>query len=94
MRADWLPCPEIEFLEFFFQEIKEMSNSPKNVVWGEDVIGNVSHYPAIPTVLCSRCGSKLYRVYNTQTEWNYLCLEEKILIDPENREQTLEVDVN
>ncbi len=69
------------------------NNQPKNILWGEDVIGNVSAYPALPTVLCSRCGSKLFRVYNTRTEWGYLCLEEKILIDPESRNQTLEIEV-
>ena len=70
-----------------------MSNRLTNVLWGEDVIGNVSAYTALPTVLCSRCGSKLHRVYNTQTEWGYLCLEEKILVDPENANQALEIEV-
>lgn len=70
-----------------------MNGKPKNILWGEDVIGNVSAYPALPTVHCFRCGSKLYRVYNTQTEWGYLCLEERILVDPENRNQTLEIEL-
>jgi hypothetical protein len=70
-----------------------INNKLTNVLWGEDVIGNVSAYPALPTVLCYRCGSKLHRVYNTQTEWSYLCLEEKILVDPENQNQTLEIEV-
>jgi len=50
-----------------------MSKLPQNILWGEDVIGNVSAYPALPTTLCPGCGSKLYRVYNTQTDWKYLC---------------------
>ena len=70
-----------------------MKDRPKNILWGEDVIGNVSAYPAIPTVLCYRCGAKLHRVYNTQTEWHYLCLDEKILVDPENQNQMLEIEV-
>jgi hypothetical protein len=28
-----------------------------------------------------------------QTEWGFLCLEEKILVDPENQDQTLEIEV-
>ena len=71
-----------------------MNNRPKEILWGDDVIANVSGYPALPTVLCYRCGSKLHRVYNTQTEWNYVCLEEKILIDPANQNQTLEIELN
>ena len=70
-----------------------MNNRPTTVLWGEDVIGNVSVYPALPPILCHRCGSKLHRVYNTRTEWGYLCLEEKLLVDPENQTQTLEIEV-
>lgn len=70
-----------------------MNKKPSNILWGENVIGNVSVYPALPTVVCHRCGSKLYRVYNTQTEWDYLCLEEKLLVDPENQKQMLEIEV-
>jgi hypothetical protein len=70
-----------------------MNKRPTTVLWGEDVIGNVSAYPALPTVVCHRCGSKLHRVYNTRTEWGYLCLEEKLLVDPENQKQTLEIEV-
>lgn len=71
-----------------------MNNRPKEILWGDDVIANVSGYPALPTVLCYRCGSQLHRVYNTQTEWNYVCLEEKILINPENQGQILEIELN
>jgi hypothetical protein len=70
-----------------------MNSRPKNILWGTDVIGNVSAYPALPSVECHRCGSKLHRVYNTQTEWGYLCLEEKILVDPEDQHQILEIEV-
>ena len=70
-----------------------MNKRPTTVLWGENVIGNVSVYPALPTVVCHRCGSKLHRVYNTQTEWGYLCLEEKLLVDPENQKQMLEIEV-
>ena len=70
-----------------------MNKRPSSILWGENVIGNVSVYPALPTVVCHRCGSKLYRVYNTQTEWDYLCLEEKLLVDPENQKQMLEIEV-
>lgn len=70
-----------------------MNGRTKTILWGEDVLGNASAYPALPTVLCYRCGSKLYRVYNTQTDWGYLCLEEKILVDPENESQTLEIEL-
>lgn len=70
-----------------------MSNLAQSILWGEDVIGNVSAYPALPTALCPGCGSKLYRVYNTQTEWEYLCREEKALVNPENIQQMLQVEI-
>ena len=70
-----------------------MSRLPQNILWGEDVIGNVSAYPALPTALCPGCGSKLYRVYNTQTAWKHLCKEEKVLVDPEDGLQTLQVEI-
>lgn len=70
-----------------------MSRTPQNILWGEDVIGNVSAYPALPDILCPRCGSKLYRVYNTQTEWEYLCKKEKVLVDPKDVHQTLQIEI-
>lgn len=70
-----------------------MSKLPQNILWGEDVIGNVSAYPALPTALCPSCESKLFRVYNTQTAWKYLCKEEMILVDPENAQQALQVKI-
>ena len=70
-----------------------MSRLAQYILWGEDVIGNVSAYPALPTTPCPGCGSKLYRVYNTQTDWKYLCNEEKILVDPEDVQQTLQVEI-
>jgi len=41
------------------------NNRPQNILLGEVVIGNVSTYPALPTILCPDCGSKLRRAYNT-----------------------------
>ena len=70
-----------------------MSKLPQNILWGEDVIGNVSAYPALPTILCPGCRSELYRVYNTQTAWKYLCKEEKVLVDPEDVLQALQVEI-
>ena len=70
-----------------------MNKRPTTVLWGENVIGNVSVYPALPNVVCHRCGSKLHRVYNTQTDWKYLCKEEKILVDLEDIQQTLQVEI-
>lgn len=70
-----------------------MSKTPQNILWGEDVIGSVSAYPALPNTLCPSCGSKLYRVYNTQTEWEYLCKKEKALVDPEDVQQTLQIEI-
>jgi uncharacterized protein (DUF983 family) len=70
-----------------------MSKLPQDILWGEDVIGNVSAYPAFPTTLCPGCGSKLYRVYNTQIDWKYLCKEEMVLVDPEDVQQTLQVEI-
>jgi hypothetical protein len=70
-----------------------MNNRPQNILFGEDVIGNVSAYPALPTVFCHACGSKLYRVYNTQTSWKYMCMKEMALVDLKNVLQTLQVEV-
>ena len=70
-----------------------MSRLAQDILSGEDVIGNVSAYTALPTTLCPGCGSKLYRVYNTQTAWKYLCKEQKILVDPEDAQQTLQVEI-
>ncbi len=70
-----------------------MSTSVQSILWGDDVIGNVSAYPALPTALCPGCGSKLYRVYNTQTEWEYLCREEKELVDPQDAQKKLQVEI-
>ena len=70
-----------------------MNKLPQNILWGEDVIGNVSAYPALPNTLCPRCGSKLYRVYNTQMAWKYLCKEEKVLVDPADVYQTLQIEI-
>lgn len=70
-----------------------MSRLPQNILWGEDVISNVSAYPALPTALCPGCGSILYRVYNTQTAWKYLCKEAKALVDPEGVQQMLQVEI-
>ena len=69
-----------------------MSRQPQYILWGEDVIGNVSAYPALPIALCPSCGSELYRVYNTQTVWKYMCKEEKVLVNPEDVQQTLQVE--
>jgi hypothetical protein len=70
-----------------------MSKLRQNILWGEDVIGNVSAYPALPTILCPGCRSELYRVYNTQTDWRYLCMKEMALVDPENVNQTLQIEI-
>lgn len=70
-----------------------MSRLPQYILWGEDVIGNVSAYPALPKALCHSCESELYRVYNTQTAWRYFCMEEKLLVDPDNPNETLAVEV-
>jgi hypothetical protein len=70
-----------------------MNNRPQNILFVDDVIGNVSAYPALLTILCQSCGSRLYRVYNTQTQWKYMCLKEKTLVDPENTHRTLQVEV-
>ena len=70
-----------------------MRKPPQNIFWGEDVIGNVSAYPALPTAFCPGCGSKLCRIYNTQIDWKYLCKEEMVLVDLENVQQTLLVEI-
>jgi hypothetical protein len=70
-----------------------MNNRPQNILFGEDVIGNVSAYPALPTILCPDCGSKVHRVYNTQTQWKYICMQEKALVDLGNPGSPLPVEV-
>lgn len=70
-----------------------MRRIPENILWGEDIIGNVGPSPAFPVVLCPRCGSNLYNVYNIQTDWKFLCMKEMMLVDPEKPGDTLQVEV-
>lgn len=70
-----------------------MSRLPQDILWGEDVIGTVSAYPAFPIILCPRCGSKLFRVYDIQPPWEYLCKEEMALVDLQNVHQMLTVEI-
>jgi hypothetical protein len=59
-----------------------MSIQPKIALVGDEVIGQVSSYAALPAVACPSCGSKLHRVFNTQTNWKYVCLSENVLVAP------------
>lgn len=59
-----------------------MNNQSKIAVLGDEVIGQVSSYAALPSVQCPSCGSKLHRVFNTQTKWEYICVSEKLLVAP------------
>lgn len=70
-----------------------MSKQAQYILFGEDVIGNVSAYPAYPPIHCVGCGSELYRVYNSDTQWKYVCLKEKLLVVPENQFRTLEIEI-
>lgn len=70
-----------------------MNIRPKDILLGKDMIGNVSTYAALPTTLCPNCGSKLHRVYNSQTQWKYLCIKERILVDLENAQNSLQVKI-
>ena len=70
-----------------------MNKRPQYILFGEDVLGNVSAYPAYPIVHCDGCGSELYRLYNTNTSWKYVCLQEKRLVVPEQSCRTLEIEV-
>jgi hypothetical protein len=58
-----------------------MSNQNR-VLIEDEFIGNVSAYAALPAVKCPSCGNKLHRVYNTQTKWQFVCLQENVLVAP------------
>lgn len=42
----------------------------------------MSAYTALPSVLCPSCGNKLHRLFNTQSDWKYVCEQEGLLVDP------------
>jgi hypothetical protein len=48
----------------------------------DQMIGQISAYSALPAVKCPNCGAKLHRVYNTPTQWEYICLDESLLVAP------------
>ncbi len=54
----------------------------RRVYINNQLIGSVSDYSALPATLCPSCGSKLHRVYNTDTDWRYFCLQESVLVKP------------
>ena len=70
-----------------------MSNQPKVVLIGEEVIGQVSAYAALPAVKCPQCGAKLHRLFNTHTRWEYVCLGEQLLVAPGTQDPLVQVQV-
>jgi hypothetical protein len=70
-----------------------VNNQPKVALLGDKIIGNVSSYAALPSVKCPSCGSKLHRVYNTQTKWAFVCLSEKLLVAPGTDDPPVQVQV-
>ena len=70
-----------------------MNNQPKVALLEEDIIGNISAYAALPAVPCPSCGTKLHRIYNTQTKWEYVCLSEKLLVAPGTDDPPIRVQV-
>ncbi len=70
-----------------------MNTQPKIAVIGDEVIGQVSAYSALPAVKCPSCGTKLHRIFNTQTKWEYVCLSEQLLVAPGTDDPPVRVQV-
>ena len=70
-----------------------MNNQPKIALIGDEIIGQVSVYSALPVVPCPSCGAKLYRVFNTPTKWEYVCLSERLLVAPGTDDPPVRVTV-
>ena len=70
-----------------------MSPKTSRVLLGEDLIGNVSAYTALPAVICPSCSAKLHRIFNTTTEWRYVCQSEHLLIDPTGEKSPVKISI-
>lgn len=71
-----------------------MATLLRSAVLNDEIIGQVSAYAALPAVLCPNCGAKLYRVFNTQTKWQFVCLSEKLLVAPGTDDPPVRVEVD
>lgn len=70
-----------------------MSTQMKVACIGDEIIGQVSSYAALPAVKCPTCGNKLHRIFNTTTKWQYVCLSENILVAPGTDDPVVPVTV-
>jgi hypothetical protein len=70
-----------------------MNNQQQVVLLDEEIVGQVSAYAALPTVKCPSCGTKLHRVFNTTTRWEYVCLSERLLVAPGTDDPPVRVTV-
>ncbi len=68
-----------------------MSTPAIRILVDDVFIGNASTFSTMPSVLCPNCGARLHRVYNTQSDWKYICMAEKKLIDIESNKQPVKV---
>ena len=71
-----------------------MATLLRSAVLNDEIIGQVSAYAALPAVLCPSCGAKLYRLFNTQTQWKFVCMSEKILVAPGTDDPPVPVEVD
>lgn len=71
-----------------------MATLLRSAVLNDEIIGQVSAYAALPAVLCPSCGAKLYRVFNTQTKWQFACLSEKLLVAPGTDDPPVAIEVD
>lgn len=70
-----------------------MNNQQQVVLLNEEIIGQVSAYAALPAVKCPNCGNKLHRVFNTTTRWEYVCLNERLLVAPGTDDPPVQITV-
>ena len=69
-----------------------MSNT-QNIYLNDTLIGSMSAYTALPSVMCPSCGNKLHRLFNTQSEWKYVCEHESLLVDPNGSKDAQKVNI-
>lgn len=65
----------------------------QSVVLDGQSVGSVGQYAAHPPVYCPDCGSKLYRIFNANTEWKFVCLNENKLVAPGTDNQPVPVSI-
>ncbi len=70
-----------------------MAYQAKSAFLDDKRVGEVSAYSAMPAVECPSCGERLHRIFNTDTQWEYICVSEKLLVTPGKDDPPVRVKV-